>query len=80
MTGVETVISQNHSTGTVEVGLEVVEPRSARREASRRAGGERGMTNDEMRVAYDKLEHEMTELRNSAARRANPSDAKVMNA
>jgi len=31
-TGRETIISQNHNIGTAEVGLEVVEPRSVRRE------------------------------------------------
>jgi len=33
-----------------------------------------------MRVAYDDLEREINELRNSVVRRANPSDAEVMNA
>jgi len=64
--GVETAINQNHNIGTVEVGLEVVKPRSARRESSRRTRGDRELTNDKMRIAYNELEHEMNELRNSA--------------
>jgi len=60
--------------------LEVVEPRNAKKESHRRAGGDRENTNDEMRVAYDKLEREMNELRNIAGRRVNPSDTKVMSA
>jgi len=76
--GVETAHSQNHNIGTLEVGLEVVEPRSARRELSRRTGGDCELTNDE--IAYDELEREMIELRNSAGKRVNPSETEVMNA
>jgi len=77
--GVEHAISQNQNSGTVEVGLEVVEPRSARRESYRRAGGDRELTNNKMRIAYDELEREMNELRNSAGKRVNPSDTEVLN-
>jgi len=79
-TGIETVISQNHNIGTLEVGLEVLEPRSARKESSRRSGRDRELTNDDMRIAYDELEREMNELRNNVERRVNPSDTEVMNA
>jgi len=71
--------SQNHNIGTVEVGLEVVEPRSVRREVLRRTGEDRKFTNDEMRIAYDELEREINELRNSTGRRVNPSDTEVKN-
>jgi len=64
---------------TVEVGLEVVEPRSARRKLSRRIGGDRELKNDEMRIVYDELERKMNELRNSTGRRVNPRDTEVMN-
>jgi len=78
--GAEFAICQNHNIGTAEVGLEVVEPRSARRESSRRQQGEQETTNDEMRTAYDKLEREMNELRNNMGKRTNPSDTEIMNA
>jgi len=78
--GNETASSQNQNIGTVEVGLEVVEPRSAGREVLRRAGGDRELTSDEMRMAYDELEREMCQLRNNMGRRVNPSDTEVMNA
>jgi len=62
------------------VGLQVVEPRSARKESFRRSGGDRELTNDEIQIAYDELEREMNELRNNPGRRVNPSDTEVMNA
>jgi len=62
------------------VGLEVNEPRSAKKEVPRRTGRDRELTNDEMRIAYDELEREMNELQNSTGRRVNPSYTEVMNA
>jgi len=77
-TGIETVICQNPNIGTVEVGLEVVEPKSTRKESSRRSGGDRELPNDEMRIAYDKVKFEMNELQNNTGRRVSPSDTDVM--
>jgi len=78
--GVKAASSQNQNSGTVEVGLEVVEPRSARRELSRRAREDQELTNDKMQMAYNELERELNELRNSTGRSVNPSDTEVMNA
>jgi len=69
---------QNYNIGTAEVGSEVVaEPRSARAELSRRAGG-RELSSEEMLIAYGELEREMNELRNYLGRKTNPSDTEAL--
>jgi len=62
------------------VGSEVVaEPRSVRAEASRRTKG-REMSSEEMLIAYEELEREMNELRNSIGKKTNPSDSEALSA
>jgi len=76
----ETSQGQNHNIGTAEVGFEVVaEPRSARAELSRRAGG-RELSSEEMLIAYGELEREMNELRNNIGRRTNTGDMGALSA
>jgi len=78
MVGKKIANGQNRNTGTAEVGSEVVaEPRGARAEASRRTEG-RKMLSEEMLMAYEELEREMSKLRNSIGKRTNPSDLEAL--
>jgi len=74
LTEKKTSQGQNHNIGTAEVGFEVVaEPRSARAEFLRRAGG-RELSSKEMLIAYGKSERKINELQNNIGKRTNTGD------
>jgi len=76
----EVVTAAGRNTGTTEAEFEAVgKPRSITREGFRRSD-ERGLSNEEMLVAYDELEREMNELKNNIGKRINPNDTGAMSA